>query len=75
MNCDNKSCVSNTGILYHLSICNYSECTEKKCLDSRLVLEHYINCKNLRCKTCPNVSNKDIDDEKKQIFEILFQKK
>lgn len=52
-------CAEGKALCAHIKTCKLANCTYKKCLTTREVLGHYINCKDRGCKICGPVRTRD----------------
>ncbi len=52
-------CAEGKALCAHIKTCKLDNCTYKKCLTTREVLGHYINCKDRGCKICGPVRTRD----------------
>ncbi len=52
-------CAEGKALCAHIKTCKLDNCTYKKCLTTREVLGHYMNCKDRGCKICGPVRTRD----------------
>ncbi|KAL7495383.1 hypothetical protein ACHAWT_003809 [Skeletonema menzelii] len=52
-------CAEGKALCAHIKTCKLDDCTYKKCLTTREVLGHYINCRDVGCKICGPVRSRD----------------
>ena len=52
-------CLEGKALCDHIKTCKLNDCTYKKCLTSREVLGHFMQCKDRGCKVCGPVRSRD----------------
>ena len=52
-------CAEGKALCAHIKTCKLDDCTYKKCLTTRQVLGHYMNCRDAECKICGQVRSRD----------------
>ena len=52
-------CAEGKALCAHIKTCKIDDCTYKKCLTTRQVLGHYMNCRDVECEICGPVRSSD----------------
>ncbi|KAG9128859.1 hypothetical protein Leryth_009637 [Lithospermum erythrorhizon] len=55
--CRNPNCGTVQNLLKHMERCSTSECLYPRCHDSKILINHYRQCRDLSCPVCVSVKN------------------